>query len=268
MNAAYQAENNPLVKSLNAWMAAWVLSVASSCFIPPVDCAIRRMISWLPMDEPLRSGNRPKPQHWKSDGSTEVEETSAEEDRDWNDDSHADWTIDSECRSSLSGGSVCALVASDGQASLRRSVSEIDLLISKEEVNQTFACWKEDLVGITGLCDPVVDELLLANVRDHGWDKEQYFSKVLVAGFEESERKTSEAYLKVFARARFILLCAGPRDVGDVCVVCRERVLSDAVGPRGYCLHCACLLDGFRVQVLCGRSERHRFCVCCEEVAS
>ena len=41
------------------------------------------------MDEPLRSGNRPKPQHWKSDESTEVEETSAEEDEDWNDDSDA-----------------------------------------------------------------------------------------------------------------------------------------------------------------------------------
>ena len=47
---------------------------------------------------------------------------------------------------------VCgALVASDGQASLRRSISEIDLLVSEEEVVQTFACWKEDLVGITGL---------------------------------------------------------------------------------------------------------------------
>ena len=51
---------------------------------------------------------------------------------------------------SLSEGSVCALVASDGQASLRRSISETDLLVSEEEVIQTFACWKEDLVGITG----------------------------------------------------------------------------------------------------------------------
>ena len=50
-------------------------------------------------DAPLRSGNRPKPQHWKSDESTEVEETSAEEDQDWNDDSDADWTVDSEGRS-------------------------------------------------------------------------------------------------------------------------------------------------------------------------
>ena len=63
---------------------------------------------------------------------------------------------------------MCALVASDGQASLRRSISETDLLVSEEEVKQTFACWKEDLVGITGLCGPVVDKLLLANVRDHG----------------------------------------------------------------------------------------------------
>ena len=55
---------------------------------------------------------------------------------------------------------MCALVASDGQASLRRSISETDLLVSENKVNQTFACWKEDLVGIAGLCGPVVDELL------------------------------------------------------------------------------------------------------------
>ena len=44
------------------------------------------------------SGNRPKPQYWKSDESMEVEETSVEEDQDWNDDSDADWTINSEGR--------------------------------------------------------------------------------------------------------------------------------------------------------------------------
>ena len=185
---------------------------------------------------------------------------------DWNDDSDADWTIDSEGRSSLSGGSVCALVASDGQASLRRSISETDLLVSEEEVSQTFACWKEDLVVITGLCGPVVDELLLANARDHGWDTGQYLSEVLVAGFEESERKISEAHRKVFARARLALPCAAPRGVGDVCLVCRERVLGDAVGPCGYRLHSTCLAEGLRVQVLCGCSERHRFCVYCGEL--
>ena len=165
----------------------------------------------------------------------------------------------SEGHSSLSEGSVCALVAYDGQASLRRSISETDLLVSEGEVNQTFVCWKEDLVGITGLCDPVVDELLLANVRDHGWDKEQYLSKVLVAGFEESERKTSEAYRKVFARARLALPCAAPRGVGDVRLVRRERVLSDVVGPCGYRLHSTCFAEGLRVPVLCGCSERYRF---------
>ena len=88
---------NSLVKSLDASMEAWVSSAASSCFFPPVVFAARRMISWLPTNELLRSGNRPKPQHW-TDESTEVEGTSAEEDRDWNDDSDADWTIDSEGR--------------------------------------------------------------------------------------------------------------------------------------------------------------------------
>ena len=132
-------------------MAIWVLRVASNF-----------------SDAPLRSGNRPKPQHWKSDESTEVEGTSAEEDQDWSDDSDVDWTTDSEGRSSLSGRNVCALVGSDGQASLRRSNSETDLLVSEEE-----ACWKEDLVGITGLYGPVVCKLPLANASDHGWDTEQ-----------------------------------------------------------------------------------------------
>ena len=175
------------------------------------------MTSRFPMDEPLRCGNRPKPQHWKSDGSTEVEETSAEEDRDWNDDSDADWTIDTEDHSSLSGRSACAL-ASDGQASLRRSNSETDLSVSEEEVNQIFACWKEDLVSIIGLYGPVVDKLPLANVSDHGWDTEQYFSEVFVAGFKESERKTSDVCRKVFTRARFALPCAD-RVESETCVL-------------------------------------------------
>ena len=191
------------------------------------------------MDELLRSGNRPKPQHWKSDESTEVEGTSAEEDQDWNDDSDADWTVDSEGRSSLSGRNVCALVASDGQASSRRSNSVTDLLVSEEEVNQTFACRKEDSVGITGLYGPVVDKLPLANVSDHGWDTEQDLSEGLIAGFEECERTTSEACRRMFARARLVLPCAAPRDDGDVCLVCRERVLGGAVGPCGYRLHSA-----------------------------
>ena len=109
-----------------------------------------------------------------------------------------------------------------------------------------------------------VDELLLANVRDHGWDKEQYLSEVLVAGFEESERMTSEAPEDV--RYRLVLPCAAPCDVGDVCLVCRERVLGDSVGPCGYRLHSACLAEGLRVQVLCGCSEHHRFCVYCGEL--
>ena len=260
-------------------MAAWVLSVVSCCFdslvrrsalelclFPPMDGAVRGMTSWLPTNELLLSDSRPKPQHWTSDESTEVEETSAEKDQDCDDDSDAGWTIDSEGHSSLSGGSVYALVASDGQASMRRGISEIDLLVSEEEVNQTFTCWKEDLVGITGLCGPVVDELLLANARDHGWDTEQQIFEVLVAGFEESERKTSEAYGKVFARARLILPCAAPRGVGDACLVCRERVLGDAVGPCGYRLHSACLAEELRAQILCGWSERHRFCVYCGEL--
>ena len=151
---------------------------------------------------------------------------------------------------------MCALVASDGQASLWRSISVTDLLVSKEEVNQTFVCWKEDLVGTTGLCGPVVDELLLANVRDHGWGTEQNLSEVLVAGFEESKRKISEAYQKVFAKARLTLPCATPRGVGDECLVCRERVLSGSVGPCGYRLHSACLTQGLRVQDL--PLERYR----------
>ena len=185
---------------------------------------------------------------------------------DWNDDSDADWTVESEGHSSLSEGNVCALVASDGHASLWRSISETELLVSAEEVNQTFACWKEDSVGITGMCGPVLDELLLANVRNHGWDTEQYLSEVLVTGFEESERMTSEEYRKVFARGRVAFLCVAPHGVGDVCLVCSACVLGDAVGLCGHCLHSASLAEGLRVQDLCGCSEHHLFCVYCGEL--
>ena len=78
---------------------------------------------------------------------------------------------------------------------------------------------------------------------------------------------TSEEYRKVFARARLVLPCAAPCDVGDVCLVCRERVLGDSVGPCGYCLLSTRLAEGVRVQVLCGCSEHHLFCVYCGELS-
>ena len=159
----------------------------------------------------------------------EVEETPAEEDQDWDDDSDADWTIDSAGRSSLFGGSVCALVASDGQASLRRNISETNLSVSEEEVNQTFTYWKEDLVG-TGLCGPVVDELLLANVCDHGWDTEQYIFEVLKIGcvfWAQELRRDVEAGRAV----------ATNRWDGWVCLYCgwprkRRGLLMRTTNPR------------------------------------
>ena len=78
------------------------------CHFPPMDCAVRGMTSWLPMDEHRRSCNRPMLRHWKSDESTAFEETSAEEDRDWNGDIDADWTIESVAALRFLEG-VCAL---------------------------------------------------------------------------------------------------------------------------------------------------------------
>ena len=149
---------------------------------------------------------------------------------------------------------MCALVAYDGQASLRRSISETDLLVSEEEVNQTFACRKEDLVGITGLCGPVVDKLLLANVRDHDWDTEQYLSKVLVEGFEESERKTSEAYRKVFARARLALLFALHRVVSETCVLLAVNAFWATLSGRVATVSTVLVSQGLQVQDLLPRA--------------
>ena len=109
--------------------------------------------------------------------------------------------------------------------SSRRSNSETDLLVSEEEASQTFMCWQEDLAGDTGLCSPVVDDSLLANVCDLGWDTEQYLSELSIADFEEFERVTSDVCRKVFARARLALPCAAPCDVGDVCLVAVHRIL-------------------------------------------
>ena len=177
-------------------MSVWC-STLEFCLFPTVVRSERRMMSWLPMNEPLRSGNRTKPQRWKPDESTEVEETSAGKDQDWNDDSDADWTFDSESRSSLPGRSVCAMVACDGRVSSRRSNSETDSLISDEEASQTFMCWQEDLAGDTGSCSPVVDDSLLATMCDLVLDTEKYLSELSI-GSEKYERKTCEAYRKVF----------------------------------------------------------------------
>ena len=68
-----------------------------------------------------------------------------------------------------------------------------------------------------------MDELLLANVYDHGWDTEQKIFEVLVAGFEESERKSSDVCRKVFARVRLELPCAAPCDGASEC---RSRVVA------------------------------------------
>ena len=68
-----------------------------------------------------------------------------------------------------------------------------------------------------------MDELLLANVCDLGWDIEQYLSELSIADSEKYERKTSEAYRKVFALARFPLPRVALRGVGDVCLVYCEH---------------------------------------------
>ena len=57
-------KSNPLVKSLDAWMATWVMYAASSCVdslvqrsalefynFSPMDYEVRWMAAWLPMDE-------------------------------------------------------------------------------------------------------------------------------------------------------------------------------------------------------------------------
>ena len=77
------------------------------------------------------------------------------------------------------------------------------------------AAWVEEDAVVIGLCDPDLDELLLTNERNHGWDMEQYLSEGLITGFEESERMTSEEYRKMFARARLELPCAAP----EMCVL-------------------------------------------------
>ena len=109
------------------------------------------------------------------------------------------------------------MVASVGRVSSRRSNSKTDSLVSDEEASQTFVCWQKDLAADTSLCSPVVDDSLLANVSDLGWDTEQCLSEMSIADSEKYERKTSEAYWKVFARARFPLPCAALHGVGDVC---------------------------------------------------
>ena len=199
--------------SLGWRLGYWVL-LRTTSFLPWTSPA-RRMISWLPTNELLRSGNRPKPQQWKSDESTEVEETSAEDDHDWNDDSDADWTIDSEDHSSLSGESVYALVAS-----WRTGVFQAQHL-------------RDWLVGFWRRGDSnlrVVEGLgrYYWFVRSQLWTncfwptcttmagtRNSIFSRCWSQVWRSLSGKTSDVCRKVFARARSVFLCATPRDVGD-----------------------------------------------------
>ena len=109
-------------------------------------------------------------------------------------------------------------------------------------MNQIFECWKEDLVGITGLCSPVVTNCFWPTCATMAGKRNSISSSCWSRVLRSLSGRPVNR--KVFARACLALLCVAPRGVGDMCLVCRERVLSDDVGPCGYRLHSACWQTG------------------------
>ena len=114
-------------------------------------------------------------------------------------------------------------------------------------MNQIIACWKRTSFASLACAVQLWTNGFWPTCVTTVVTREKCLSGVLVAGFEESERKSSEAYRK-FGHALHCL------------------ALHRVVRPCGCRLHSACLAQELRVQVLCVCSESHRFCVYCGEL--
>jgi len=149
---------------------------------------------------------------------------------------------------------------------LRRSGSWSDLLVSESEVEGQFLRWREDLTDLTGHPEEVLDELLVAHVREHGWDTGEHLCQILVSAQESTG--ASEACARAFACAHLARPAeAGPEasQAATICVVCREAGgdMMTVSAVCGHSLHRACLREGLQVQLREGAQASSFRCPAC-----
>eukprot|EP00930_Biecheleria_cincta_P096336 TRINITY_DN88203_c0_g1_i1.p1 TRINITY_DN88203_c0_g1~~TRINITY_DN88203_c0_g1_i1.p1 ORF type:complete len:863 (-),score=146.65 TRINITY_DN88203_c0_g1_i1:119-2707(-) len=148
-----------------------------------------------------------------------------------------------------------------------RPASEPDLQLEEGDLEASIAQWKGDLAEVTAQPPEVLEELLLAHVREHGWDTAEYLSQVLL---ECAEGNSGRGAKHVMTAARLPLAPACAVD-DTVCVICREEASLDMpmveVSPLcGHRLHMGCLAAGVQLQ-RSGQAASLR-CPACAEKAS
>lgn len=163
---------------------------------------------------------------------------------------------------------------------LKRTPSQQDLLAcDDDEFSSKLLEWKEELADFTGWPGEAIDELLLGNVREFGWDTGDHISQVVAAADESPRAK--EHLKQTVARARLLhpseWACNQPDadgsewyDADSLCVVCQEvggnmlRVSSIC----GHVLHVGCVAAGLRSQLRDNSQASLRCPACTKQKAS
>jgi len=144
--------------------------------------------------------------------------------------------------------------------SLKRMPSKVDLSSSESTCSAKLLEWKEELVDLTGWPCEVLDDLLLNNVREFGWDTGEHISQVVVNA--EESRGAKEKLNQALARARLphpdewanslheadgSVWC----DPDALCIVCQEvgGSMLTVSSVCGHALHVGCLGAGLRYQL-------------------
>mmetsp|Transcript_65625 Transcript_65625/g.170447 ORF Transcript_65625/g.170447 Transcript_65625/m.170447 type:complete len:942 (-) Transcript_65625:68-2893(-) len=188
------------------------------------------------------------------------------------DDEDAALDRDSDCESLSSEAPSLCLQAGSLSPQRRRLQSGGDASLTEDDVTRQFCEWKESLADVTAQPDEVLEELLVANVREYGWDTGERLTETLLSCSEDAAARSARSAL--YARARLpepklavrghdeqAVGCGSPGG-DEVCVVCLETGgnllrVSEVCGHR---LHSACLSAGLRLQLGGGTSLRCPAC--------
>jgi len=157
---------------------------------------------------------------------------------------------------------------------LQRTPSKVDLRSSEDAFDCKLAEWAEELSDLTGWPCNILDELLLSNVREFGWDTGDHISQLFITAEESA---SADAKLKqAFARARLPhpsewasnapdadgSVCCDP---DTLCVVCQEvgGMMLAASSICGHSLHVDCLKAGLQSQMEGGSLPAALRCPAC-----
>jgi hypothetical protein len=143
---------------------------------------------------------------------------------------------------------------------LQRAPSKVDIQKSSDMVSSKLMEWREEIADISGWPREILDELLLGNVREFGWDTGEHISQILVTA---DESRSADMKLKqALARARLphpsewvedsTSADGSVRCTSDMlCIVCQEvgGSMLTVSETCGHMLHKECLAAALRSQL-------------------